>query len=91
MHIINSSQTVHYTVWLVFTVRNLKVTEKIKFSSKLILVSSAIFWNWFRIVGPESVSRIDFGIGSGIGCVIDFGIGLRIGSESAPISETITE
>ena len=34
----------------------------------------------YRIVGPESVSRIDSGIDSGIGCGIGFGTGIGISS-----------
>ena len=44
--------------------------------SELILASSAVFWNRFRIVGPESV----FGIGSGIDSRIGTDSGIKIGS-----------
>ena len=51
---------------------------KMKFLAESIPASSAVFWNRFRIVGPESVSGIDSGIGSEIG--IDSGIGAGIDS-----------
>ena len=54
-----------------------------KISSESILASSDVFWNRFRIVGPESVSIIDSGIGSGIGS--------EIGSEITPESESIPD
>ena len=38
-----------------------------KFLSESIPASSAVFWNRLQIVGPESVSRIDSEISSGIG------------------------
>ena len=40
--------------------------EKMKFLSESIPASSKVFWNRFRIVAPESVSKISSGIGSGI-------------------------
>ena len=43
------------------------VMETMKISSESIPVSSEVIWNRFQIVYPESVSRIDFGIGSGMG------------------------
>ena len=49
---------------------------KMKFSSESIPASSEVFWNRFRIVGPESVSGIESGIGSGIGSRICSGIGI---------------
>ena len=51
---------------------------KMKFLLESIRASSVVFWNRFRIVGPESVSGIDSGIISGIG--IDSGIGFGSGS-----------
>ena len=57
---------------------------KMKFLSESIPASSAVFWNRFRLVGPESVSGIDSGIGSriGIGSGIDSGIGIGSGIDS---------
>ena len=56
---------------------------KMKFLSESIPASSEVFWNRFRIVGPESVSGIDSGIGSRIRSGIDSGIGSGIGIGSA--------
>ena len=53
------------------------VMGKMKFLSKLIPASFAVFWNRFRIVGAESVIGIVSEFGSAIG--IDSGIGSRIG------------
>ena len=55
---------------------------KMKFSSVLIPTSSEVFWNRFRIVGPESVSGIDSGVGSGIGSGIEIGTEIRISFET---------
>ena len=49
------------------------VMGKMKISSESNPASSEVFWNRFREVGPESVSRIHYGIGSGVGS----GIGSR--------------
>ena len=50
-----------------------------KFLSEAIPARSAVFWNRFQIVGPESVFKIDSGIGSKIDFGIDSGIDSEIG------------
>ena len=59
---------------------------KTKISSELIPARSKVFWNRFRIVGPESVSGIDSGIGSRIGSDIGIYSEIRIDFETESVS-----